>query len=252
MKLLVRILIAFLLLTAVMGFFVGDYLSRENDTYWEDHKHKGSQVTAAILPVEEAEKIIESNIAPLVDDKDSRVLRIESLRNSDKQLPTVPADNMTGAVTLMDLIEFFGKPTSVHPSRTDCGIEDAHIYNFKNSVFKKRQADYFVQTVQISGSKIELKTPRLLLNQDTTLETFKQKYADKIAVQDLVRITKAGTDSELVPTTAVKKKNIKPQADKAIWLNFTTSSNANTQWVLEFNKQGLLSSLKLQELACAS
>lgn len=248
MKLFKRILFAFLILTAIIGFFVGDYLSRESDAFWEDHKGKASQVTAAVLPNEKVEEVVDSNIAPLKDDKDSKVLRIETISNNGKALPTLPEDNVAGAVSLADMTAFMGKQSSVHPSVTDCGIEDAHIFKFKTGEFKKRQADHFLKSIQISGSKIELKTPRLVLNKDTTLDTFTEAYADKTAVQDFIRGANAEISSEVVAEP--KKKNSKPAPAKGTELLFSTSSNAATQWVLEFNSKGLLVALRMQDPSC--
>ena len=250
MKLFKRILIAFLILTAIIGFFVGDYLSRESDAFWKDHKDKASQVTAAVLPNEEVVEQVDTNIPPLQDDKNSQVLRIELLSSDNKPLLTSPTGNLTGMVAAADMIAFMGKASSIYPSVNECGgVEDANIYKFKNGEFKKRQADYFLKSIQINGSKVELKTPRLLLNKATTLEAFNEAYADKTAVQDFIRGERVEVSSEVVAPT--KKKNTKPAPAKGTELQFATSGNAASKWVLEFNSKGLLMALRLQDPPCA-
>ncbi|WP_434777573.1 hypothetical protein [Neisseria sp. Ec49-e6-T10] len=244
-KIFLGIVGAFIVLTVVIGFFVADYLSKESDDFWKAHEHKSEQVTAARLEDEVQVEQKNNNIDPLVDDKNAQVLRIEAVSLNDKPISSVPDNNLTGSVSLVVLSDVLGRPKTVKPFFNDCGIQDVSLVEFGNIRFKKIQAEYFVDEIDIAGSKFELKTPRLLMNKDTKLEDVVSSYSDKAAIQELNQ-PKVEQASEVATqeSTKGKKKTTKP-AEKVTELAFLTSGDSNNKWVLSFNTKGLLKGVRL-------
>ena len=135
-KLFLRIILVFVVITVIVGFFVGDYVSKESSALWDKHKEKPAEVTAQVI-TEENNTTQDYNASLSEDDKDPQVLRLETLASADKQITFVTSDDASVSTTLETLTEIFKRPKSVKPYTSDCGVEDASIVEFNNIQFKK-------------------------------------------------------------------------------------------------------------------
>lgn len=257
-KLFFKIVFIFVIVTAVAGFFIGDFLSKENDQMWERYKEKPALVTAEHLD-DGAQDVQENTKANAVeDDKNPDVLRIESMSVGEKLIAFSPNDNLTGATTLPILNEVLGRPKSVKPHANECGVQDASIVEFNNIQFKKIRAEYYVYKITLAGTKVELKTPRLLLNKETKLDEFKSIYSDKIAVMALDNpIVEEQETSDVSVEKDDNKKNKKDKSNKnktknapSTDLTFFVEGGDQGKWIVRFNNNGALQSVEYDDASC--
>ncbi len=206
-KLFLSIILVFVVITVITAFFVGDYISRENEALWSKHKEKPAEVTAQVI-VEENNIVQEHSASLSEDDKDPQVLRIETLASADKQVTFVTGDDASISTSLETLTDIFKRPKSVKPYTSDCGVEDASIVEFNNIQFKKIHMEYFIHSITLPGTNFKLKTQRLILDKDTQLEDFKKAYFDKAAVTELDKEEPSEEVTSETATPAITTKNI--------------------------------------------
>ena len=234
------------MITVIVGFFVGDYVSKESSALWDKHKEKPAEVTAQVI-TEENNTTQDYNASLSEDDKDPQVLRLETLASADKQITFVTSDDASVSTTLETLTEIFKRPKSVKPYTSDCGVEDASIVEFNNIQFKKVHMEYFVHSITFPGTNFKMKTQRLVLDKDTQLEDFKKAYFDKAAVAALDKEAPAEEPASEVTPTGKKKPVAAPKTTDLI---FAASSTSNKQWKLSFSQKGTLQSITLDDGSC--
>ena len=251
-KLLLRIVLVFVVITVVAGFFIGDFLSKENDQMWERYKEKPALVTAEQLETEQTPAKKADALTPVEDDKNTQVLRIETLSFGDKLVSFVPENNIAGATSLNIISEVLGRPKTVKPFNDDCGIHDVSIVDFGNIQFKKVRAEYYLYSVTLANSKFELRTPRLLINKETKLEDFKKVYVDKTAVLDMNKepLTQNITVSETQNGTTTKKDKKKTKGPKTTDLTFLSSGENVQKWIVSFDSKGIIKSVTQDDVSC--
>ncbi len=249
-KLLFRIILVFVVITVVASFFIGDYISRENEQMWERYKEKPTLVTAEQLDTEQNNAPLSAVLTAVEDDKNAQVLRIETLSFGDKLIPFTPEDDVAGATSLNIVSEVLGRPKTVKPYTSDCGVQDASIADFGNIQFKKIGAEYYLHNVTLANSKFELRTPRLLMNKETKLADFKNAYNNKTAVLDSDRPLVAPSASEPEETNKKDKKKGKEIKAKTTDFVFSSSGNSNHKWIVSFDSKGAIQSVAQDDASC--